>query len=91
MTIDMGAQTGMRALGGVQSRSFKLGGQETMSDVDLSKLTGEGQEPEEFPSGWNQVKDRVACRGCIAPGRGRGPEERNLRKASEKKQRELTC
>lgn len=81
----------MRALGGVQSRSFKPGGQETMSDVDLSKLTGEGQEPEEFPSGWNQVKDRVACRGCIAPGRGRGTEESNLRKASEKKQRELTC
>lgn len=42
LTIDMGAQTGRRTLGGVQSRCFKPGGQETMSDVDLSKLTGEG-------------------------------------------------
>lgn len=37
------------------------------------------------------MRDRVACRDPTVPGRGRGPEESDLGKASEKKQRELTC
>lgn len=56
-----------------------------MLDVDLGKLTCEGQEAEEVASRGSKVRDKVACRGCAMSGLGRGPEGSGLGKSLREK------